>query len=133
MYNSPITELIGDMHTEMIKEHDNQIMFRVKQTIGYNIDKDELIKALNYDRQQYEKGYEDGLNADKWIPVKTTLPKEDGEYLTLTEENDVYLSWWDGKSFSCQDRIHHCEGEVIAWQEKPKKPRLFKLPEPFKD
>ena len=127
MYDSPITELIGDMYTEMIEERENQIMVSVRQAIGYDISKEELIKALNYDRQQYKKGYEDGLNADKWIPVEAALPEEDGEYLTYTEDYDVYLSWWDGENFACQDRIHHCEGKVIAWQEKPKKPRLFTL------
>lgn len=28
--------------------------------IGVTVDKDELIKALKYDRDQYDKGYEDG-------------------------------------------------------------------------
>ena len=56
----------------------------------------------------------------RWIPAGERLPKEDGEYLTSTEGYDVYLSWWDGKSFSCQDKKQHCEGEVIAWQKKPR-------------
>lgn len=30
--------------------------------VGVNVDKGELIKALQYDRNQYEKGYEDGKN-----------------------------------------------------------------------
>ena len=38
-------------------------MYEVRQNIGYDIDKDELIKALNYDRDQYNKGYVDGIKA----------------------------------------------------------------------
>lgn len=30
------------------------------QRVGVNVDKDELIKALQYDRGQYDKGYADG-------------------------------------------------------------------------
>ena len=30
--------------------------------VGVNVDKYELIKALQYDRNQYTKGYEDGKN-----------------------------------------------------------------------
>ena len=56
--------------------HDYQSMIRVaitdrnaiiedgilKEVYGYgiHIDKEELLKALKYDRNQYEKGYEDG-------------------------------------------------------------------------
>jgi Zn-finger nucleic acid-binding protein len=29
------------------------------QKVGVNVDKDELIKALQYDRAQYQKGYND--------------------------------------------------------------------------
>lgn len=120
MYECPIQETVGTMHSDLIEEQDNQIIFQIKQCIGYEINKEELLRALKYDRQQYEKGYEDGLNADRWIPVETALPEEEGEYITYTEDYDVYLSWWDGESFACQDRIHHCEGKVIAWQEKPR-------------
>ena len=32
------------------------------QRYGFDVDKEELAKALNYDRKQYEKGYMDGYN-----------------------------------------------------------------------
>lgn len=47
----------------MVKKEEDQFVCEVRQTIGYNIDKLELIKALNYDRDQYEKGYQDGRSA----------------------------------------------------------------------
>ena len=44
------------------------------QSVGVNVDKDELIKALQYDRDQYNKGfvagYEQGIKAGKDIAVE---------------------------------------------------------------
>ena len=56
MYNSPIEMIIGNMRMQQEGE-----IFRAVQNIGVNVDKDELLKALQYDRGQYEKGYEDGI------------------------------------------------------------------------
>lgn len=62
-YNSPIS-IISQMADEQIKEMHKQeeaaIMSEITRQIGIYVDKDELIKALNYDRQQYEKGYAAG-------------------------------------------------------------------------
>jgi hypothetical protein len=35
-------------------------ILRAVQKYGINVDKEELIRALQYDRNQYEKGYADG-------------------------------------------------------------------------
>lgn len=56
-YESPITIAIGQMRMEQ----DNNI-YRAIQEYGVDVDKDELIKALRYDREQYEKGYVNGYN-----------------------------------------------------------------------
>lgn len=36
-------------------------------------------------RKFYQKGYQDGLNVNKWIPVSERLPGEEGEYLCCKE------------------------------------------------
>lgn len=59
MYNSPIEMIIGNMQIQ----HEGEI-FRAVQNIGVNVDKYELLKALRYDREQYDKGYKDGYNAE---------------------------------------------------------------------
>lgn len=56
MYNSPIEMIIGNMRMQQDGE-----IYRAVQTIGVKVDKEELLKALQYDRGQYEKGYEDGI------------------------------------------------------------------------
>lgn len=53
-YKSPI-EII---HSQMEIQYENDIYSAV-QKVGINVDKDELVKALEYDRNQYQKGYED--------------------------------------------------------------------------
>ena len=56
MYQSPIEIITRQMRTQF---EDN--VFKAIQDYGIVVDKDELIKALQYDRGQYDKGYADGL------------------------------------------------------------------------
>ena len=55
MYESPINVIYGQMQTQM--EGD---IFRAVQSYAVDVDKEELLRALRYDRDQYEKGYADG-------------------------------------------------------------------------
>ena len=55
MYKSPIEIIAG----QMIMEYEKNIVKCVQEYCPH-IDKDELIKALQYDRDQYDKGYVDG-------------------------------------------------------------------------
>lgn len=62
-YISPITvdfidELIDKMVETAQKEQEIAVMKRVKMVV--DVDKDELVKALQYDRNQYDKGYQEG-------------------------------------------------------------------------
>ena len=63
MYESPIN-VISQWVDEQIKEQQKQeetaIVAEITKKIGVDVDKAELIRALNYDRHQYEKGYVDG-------------------------------------------------------------------------
>lgn len=62
MYESPITvctqlnEILEEVHK---KQEDYVYDYLFK--IGVDVNKEELIKALKYDREQYNKGYKDGL------------------------------------------------------------------------
>ena len=55
MYESPVTILFGEMKTQYEDE-----CFKTVQSYGFDVNKEELTKALQYDREQYSKGYEDG-------------------------------------------------------------------------
>ena len=56
MSYQPIIEIASDVVRSKL-END---VFEAIYSYGINVDKDELIKALKYDRQQYEKGFADG-------------------------------------------------------------------------
>ena len=60
MYNSPIELMITDIQNQILKQQDDQIY---QATLHYvpNVDKEELLRALKYDRNQYDKGYADGI------------------------------------------------------------------------
>ena len=60
MYESPIEMIISEIITDFKQNQEKQICEAI-QRMNINISKEELIKALNYDRQQYEKGYNDAI------------------------------------------------------------------------
>lgn len=106
------------MTMQMNMEMENGILKAV-QRYNIDVDKEELLKALKYDREQYDKGYQDGLNADKWIPCSERLPKDNQEVLIFADGNIEIDTYYDGEFEAC------CfyGNEVIAWQP---------LPEPYK-
>ena len=63
MYQSPIEILTNSFIKEQAERLDNEILYRATMETGIDIDRDELVKALQYDRNQYEKGYLDGIRA----------------------------------------------------------------------
>ena len=60
MYKSPIELYTTDLQTKINEQAEGMIMEAVKG-IGVDVNKEELTRALQYDRQQYEKGYVDGM------------------------------------------------------------------------
>lgn len=58
MYKSPIDIMYGEMRMTI----DNDILKAV-QEYNITVDKEELLKALQYDRDQYKKGFADGTRA----------------------------------------------------------------------
>lgn len=59
MYKSPIEIKLDDIISNVVEKTD-EYMVRCVQQVGVDVDKDQLLKALEHDRSQYEKGYADG-------------------------------------------------------------------------
>lgn len=59
MYQSPISIYESAMQT-IIEQRENAIFAKVQDAFDVQVDKAELIRALQYDRNQYDKGYADG-------------------------------------------------------------------------
>lgn len=70
-----------DFITEMIdkiqKEQEMAILEKVKMVV--DVDKDELLKALQYDRNQYDKGYQHGYH-EAIEKVRAKLKEVDIEF-----------------------------------------------------
>lgn len=62
MYESPI-EMIERTISEKMKQEEDRYVYEIEQQVGFHINKQELIRALNYDRDQYNRGYADGKSA----------------------------------------------------------------------
>lgn len=61
MYESPIKIIYGQMQTQL----EGDILKAVMST-DIQVDKEELTRALQYDRDQYERGFADGyMNAQQ--------------------------------------------------------------------
>lgn len=58
MYKSPITVLQERIQIQMDELIESQILKAV-QNVGVVVEKDELLKALKYDRGQYDKGWKE--------------------------------------------------------------------------
>lgn len=125
-YESPLQRIIGEAIETRIKQEENAAMSHITETIGYEIDKTELIKALNYDRDQYAKGYAAGLNADRWISVEEHLPEETGRYLAYIINADdnklryAMTAYFYSKLKKWAPDDECASDNVVAWQELPK-------------
>lgn len=79
-YKSPIEIISGEVQTKL--EGD---VLKVIQNYDITVDKDELLKALAYDRDQYRKGWEDGWVHAKWDIIRCKdcayAVDHDGEYV----------------------------------------------------
>lgn len=86
MYNSPIKLYEAPMKA-IIEERENAIFAKIQDSFDVDVDKAELIRALQYDRGQYDKGYRDGKAAVKqeWIPVSERLPEVIDQYIVVVK------------------------------------------------
>jgi Protein of unknown function (DUF551). len=122
MYESPITAMISDITTEMQQEQDREIMNAIL-SVGISVDKDELVKALSYDRQQYGKGYAEGYAAAQadtphWISVEERLPGDCEHVLCRIEEECMYYDATGGEVFAMDSYLceaHYRRGKHKGW------------------
>ena len=102
MYKSPI-DLFYD---HVVTEQENEV-FKAVVRCGIDVDKDELIRALAYDRRQYDLGYADGkmdANAEliRCKDCKHHIDEEPGmvycpKIVGSLVEEEGYCSWAERK------------------------------------
>lgn len=89
-YESPIKIAIGEFQMEQKKRIEGDVFLAI-QEYGITVDKEELIKALQYDRDQYRKGYEDGVQA-KADTVRDIQTKFAMHFGTYRSEDSIKVS-----------------------------------------
>lgn len=89
MYKSPIEIIYGQLQ----RQFDDDIL-RAVQEYGIKVEKEELIKALSYERNQYDNGYKDGYCAGRKEAMETIVHCKDckhvrGEFCCRTEHYKI--------------------------------------------
>ena len=121
-YESPI-----DLITKQVIQQLDDRTFRAIIECGIHVDKEQLIKALIYDRGQYEKGYEDGVNSvNEWIPVSERMPEDSYEtdLIVTTGSGMVKLACFTKEDGFVSLTGFHRISEVTAWMK-------LELPKPY--
>lgn len=119
-YESPIDIVVGEVQFKF-----EQDVTRAIQSYDIHVDRDELIKALQYDRHQYEKGFADACKLKtkgEWISVKDRLPSECGKYLGCTEKGTIIIVRYyttDGGFFG-----YHNLCTITHWMPLPEAPKM---------
>ena len=111
MYESPIKIIYGQMQTQL----EGDILKAVMST-DIQVDKEELTRALQYDREQYERGFIEGhMTAQKelirckdckhwhksWLAPDG---KHEHGYCHMEESDDVIVGRWDDDFCSYGER-----------------------------
>ena len=99
MYKPPIEIVMKEVFQKMNEDFENSVLKAV-QKVDINVDKEELLKALIYDRGQYDKGYEDAMNEVKHPqPLKFEDLKEgmwiyDAPYEEIVRIKEIESNEW---------------------------------------
>lgn len=77
MYKPPIEilekQLNNNYSKQLVDNYENKICKRIEYVMNVKINKEELIKALEYDRESYNNGYKDGYKEGALDAVKTFI------------------------------------------------------------
>lgn len=96
-YQSPITMIAQEIETQI--END---CVKAVQRYGFDVDAKELYKALNYDREQYQKGYAD---------AKRDYERPHGEWIDHSEDEGYLECPICGCLTNCngnKEELHYC-------------------------
>lgn len=86
MSESPIKLFFPKLEEEIcnIAKKQDEMVFDAVAKCGVTVDRDELLRALQYDRGQYDKGFNDGIMAaaDELVRCKDCKHYKPGKHFT---------------------------------------------------
>ena len=92
-YESPIKMYIGQMVEQVEKAREDEIIHTIHEQYAIDVNKEELIKALNYDRDQYNKGFQAGYER-----ARTNFSPKQGEWSFNPYDGNSYCSLCHAKA-----------------------------------
>lgn len=111
-WQSPIHMIQEEIAQKVANDLDNQV-YQATMRVGIEVDKDELVKALEYDRNQYRRGYMDGfLNAEKEITnvcIKSFIDEfMDELYNLIADADDINpVDWYEVEAIAHRLRMKY--------------------------
>lgn len=93
MYESPITIISDDIIKDIV-EKQNGYLIKIIHKMGFDVNEEEIKKALYYDRNQYDKGYTEGKAEYQNIIEKILAAGKEGK------EALIYIN---GRLFSVRE------------------------------
>ena len=143
-YNSPITIFDDPMETTIqkvardIEAQAEDYIYKAVRKIGIDVNKDELRRALRYDRDQYEHGRSDGYYEareefeQRWIPTRERLPESGGFYLaTVILDGPIIDN--DRTTFESVEIAYFTTSRTWADWDSEDVTAWMPLPEPYKN
>lgn len=120
MFDCGINEIIGDVVTSIEKEKEKMV-YKAVQSVGIDVDKEQLEKALFNAKSFYIDGYKDAKKQyqPKWI--KTDIIQYPETYPSPFQE-----VWETDEYGNVTHRAYGGERNIIAWMP-------FVVPEPYKE
>lgn len=102
-YESPIFMFEQTQMTNVRDTIDGLVVSEVRR-VGINVNKEELVKALSYDRGQYEKGYNDALKERGIICCKDCIKYDPEKCRCESDIADIlgYGRRWEEDDFCSQ-------------------------------
>lgn len=111
MYECPIDVIMHDLPNRIIRNEENVIAVEIQKQLEVKVDNAELMKALAYDRNQYEKGFED---------AKKKFERPRGEWeMRLNEETGV-TGWHCSRCGFARGQVYisfcgQCGADMREW------------------
>ena len=129
MYESPVELFDVADYTKMVNDEIDNYIYEYIVKLGINVNKEELIKALQYDRDQYYKGFKDGYRTincanhnckyNDYVG-RCTCDEPMFSWGHIHTVNDGFVDIWECKSFEYQQNtkaFKYCENDVKATEE----------------
>lgn len=108
-YKSPIEVITAELSHEL-----DGAVVRACQAVHVNVDAEELVKALAYDRDQYRKGFADGSRNAQWIHVTERLPKEPEPVLIQRGRKMKPMRLVDIGNLTIKIQYPRCNGKTVV-------------------